>query len=91
MNNLLFLRMKKLFLYMFISMIVSGSAVSDNINNINKLIKKGYVIINEEVVQEKNSLRFTKVLTLQRRYSLIICSLVFNSDAYLNYVNCTEP
>ncbi len=83
--------MKKLFLYTLISMALSWSAVSDEMNNMNKLIEKGYEIIDEDIVSTNDTLQFTKVFTLQLRYSLIICSLVFSSDGDLDNTNCIKP
>ena len=83
--------MKKLFLYTLISMALSWSAVSDEMNNMNKLIEKGYEIIDEDIVSTNDTLQFTKIFTLQLRYSLIICSLVFSSDGDLDNTNCIKP
>ena len=38
--------MKKLLLYTLISLAVSWSAISDEMNSVNKLIEDGYKIIN---------------------------------------------
>ena len=83
--------MKKLFLYILISVALSWSAVSDEMNSVNKLIEKGYEITNTEFYKNNNSSKFTKILTLQLRYSLIICSLVFSSDGDLDNTNCIKP
>ena len=83
--------MKKLFLYTLISMALSWSAVSDEMNNMNKLIEKGYEIIDEDIVSTNDTLQFTKIFTLQLRYSLIICSLIFSSDGDLDNTNCIKP
>ena len=83
--------MKKLFLYTLISMALSWSAVSDEMNSVNKLIEKGYEIIDEDIVSTNDTLQFTKIFTLQLRYSLIICSLVFSSDGDLDNTNCIKP
>tara|TARA_B100000795_G_C22502507_1_gene324516 strand:- start:179 stop:397 length:219 start_codon:yes stop_codon:yes gene_type:complete len=72
-------------------MALSWSAVSDEMNNMNKLIEKGYEIIDEDIVSTNDTLQFTKVFTLQLRYSLIICSLVFSSDGDLDNTNCIKP
>ena len=83
--------MKKLFLYILISVALSWSAVSDEMNSVNKLIEKGYEIIDEDIVSTNDTLQFTKIFTLQLRYSLIICSLVFSSDGDLDNTNCIKP
>lgn len=84
--------MKKLSLYILISLMVSWSAISDDMNSVNKLIEDGYKIISEDIVSKQSSTRFIKVFTLQnRKSSLIICSLVFDSDGYLDDVKCVKP
>ena len=84
--------MKKLLLYTLISLAVSWSAISDEMNSVNKLIEDGYKIINEDIIKIQNSRKFTKVFTLQHRNSsLIICSLFFDSDGYLVWVKCVKP
>ncbi len=71
---------------------MSCSAISDEMNSVNKLIQDGYKIINEDIVKRQNSRRFTKVFTLQnKKSSLIICSLLFDSDGYLEEVKCVLP
>ena len=45
---------------------MSWSAISDEMNSVNKLIEDGYKIINEDIVKTQNSRRFTKVFTLQK-------------------------
>jgi hypothetical protein len=84
--------MKKLFLCILISLAVSWSAISDEMNSVNKLIEDGYKIINEDIIKIQNSRMFTKVFTLQHRNSsLIICSLFFDRDGYLDWVKCVKP
>ena len=57
--------MKKLSLYILISLMVSWSAISDDMNSVNKLIEDGYKIISEDIVSKQSSTRFIKVFTLQ--------------------------
>jgi hypothetical protein len=79
--------MKKISAYILITLMMSCSAISDEMNSVNKLIQDGYKIINEDIVKRQNSRRFTKVFTLQnKKSSLIICSLLFDSDGYLEEV-----
>ena len=61
--------MKKLSLYILISLMVSWSAISDELNSINKLIENGYKIISEDIVSSSNSNRFIKTFTLQNKKS----------------------
>tara|TARA_X000000368_G_scaffold409647_1_gene391946 strand:+ start:207 stop:461 length:255 start_codon:yes stop_codon:yes gene_type:complete len=84
--------MKKISAYILITLMMSCSAISDEMNSVNKLIQDGYKIINEDIVKRQNSRRFTKVFTLQnKKSSLIICSLLFDSDGYLEEVKCVLP
>lgn len=84
--------MKKLSLYILISLMVSWSAISDELNSINKLIENGYKIISEDIVSSSNSNRFIKTFTLQnKKSSLIICNVAFDSDGYPDDFSCTEP
>ena len=84
--------MKKLSLYILISLMVSWSAISDELNSINKLIENGYKIISEDIVSSSNSNRFIKTFTLQnKKSSLIICNVAFDRDGYPDDFSCTEP
>ena len=84
--------MKKISAYIIITLMMSWSAISDEMNSVNKLIEDGYKIINEDIVKTQNSRRFTKKFKLQnKKSSLIICSLLFYNDGYLDEVKCVLP
>jgi len=77
---------------MGLSLLFSGSAISDELNSINKLIENGYKIISEDIVSSSNSNRFIKTFTLQnKKSSLIICNVAFDNDGYPDDFSCTEP
>ena len=77
---------------MGLSLLFSGSAISDELNSINKLIENGYKIISEDIVSSSNSNRFIKTFTLQnKKSSLIICNVAFDSDGYPEDFSCIEP
>ena len=86
--------MKKLLMILSLSLLSSGSATSNELssNSINKLIESGYKIISEDIVSSSNSNRFIKTFTLQnKKSSLIICNVAFDSDGYPDDFSCTEP
>ena len=84
--------MKKLFLYTLISLAVSLSANSDELSSINKLIENGYKIISEDIITRQDSKSFIKTFTLQnKKSSLIICNVSFDSGGYLNDFSCLKP
>ena len=84
--------MKKLLMILSLSLLSSGSATSNELSSINKLIKNGYKIISEDIVSSSNSNRFIKTFTLQnKKSSLIICNVAFDNDGYPDDFSCTEP
>ena len=84
--------MKKLFLYTLISLAVSLSANSDELSSINKLIENGYKIISEDIITRQDSKSFIKTFTLQnKKSSLIICNVSFDSGGYLDDFSCLKP
>ena len=88
--------MKKLFLYIFLGLVVSWNANSSDIitikDGINKLLDDGYKIINEDTVTRQDSLKFIKTFTLQKRNSsIIICNIKFGRYGEFNDLECTKP
>ena len=84
--------MKKLLIIMGLSLLFSGSAISDELKSINKLIENGYKIISEDIVSSSDSNRFIKTFTLQnKKSSLIICNVAFESDGYYDDFYCHKP
>ena len=84
--------MKKLLMILSLSLLSSGSATSNELSSINKLIENGYKIISEDIVSSSDSNRFIKTFTLQnKKSSLIICNVAFDSDGYFDDFSCTEP
>ena len=84
--------MKKLLIIMGLSLLSSGSATSNELSSINKLIENGYKIISEDIVSSSDSNRFIKTFTLQnKKSSLIICNVAFDNDGYPDDFSCTEP
>jgi len=88
--------MKKLFLYIFLGLVVSWNANSKEIttltDGINKLLDEGYKIINEDTVTRQDSLKFIKTFTLQKRNSsIIICNIKFGRYGEFNEFECTKP
>ena len=82
----------KLSLYILISLMVSWSAISDDMNSVNKLIEDGYKIISEDIVSSSDSNRFIKTFTLQnKKSSLIICNVAFDNDGFLDDYRCIKP
>ena len=84
--------MKKLLMILSLSLLSSGSAISNELSSINKLIENGYKIISEDIVSSSDSNRFIKTFTLQnKKSSLIICNVAFDNDGYPDDFSCTEP
>ena len=84
--------MKKLLMILSLSLLSSGSATSNELSSINKLIKNGYKIISEDIVSRSDSNRFIKTFTLQnKKSSLVICNIAFDNDGYPDDFSCTEP
>ena len=84
--------MKKLLMILSLSLLSSGSATSNELSSINKLIENGYKIISEDIVSSSDSNRFIKTFTLQnKKSSLIICNVAFDNDGYPDDFSCTEP
>ena len=83
--------MKKAILILIAGMLLSGNAQAEN-TTINKLLNDGYKIINEDIVSRTDSNRFIKVFTLQnRKSSLMICNVSFDSSGIPDDMNCVEP
>ena len=59
--------MKKLLMILSLSLLSSGSATSNELSSINKLIENGYKIISEDIVSRSDSNRFIKTFTLQNK------------------------
>ena len=77
---------------MGLSLLFSGSAISDELKSINKLIENGYKIISEDIVSSSDSNRFIKTFTLQnKKSSLIICNVAFDNDGFLDDYRCIKP
>jgi len=77
---------------MGLSLLSSGSATSNELSSINKLIENGYKIISEDIVSRSDSNRFIKTFTLQnKKSSLIICNVAFDNDGFLDDYRCIKP
>ena len=75
-----------------LSLLSSGSAISNELSSINKLIENGYKIISEDIVSSPDSNRFIKTFTLQnKKSSLVICNVSFGSDGFLDDYRCIKP
>jgi len=75
-----------------LSLLSSGSATSNELSSINKLIENGYKIISEDIVSRSDSNRFIKTFTLQnKKSSLVICNITFGNDGFLDDYRCIKP
>ena len=84
--------MKKLLMILSLSLLSSGSATSNELSSINKLIENGYKIISEDVISRSDSNRFLKTFTLQnKKSSLVICNITFGNDGFLDDYRCIKP
>jgi hypothetical protein len=84
--------MKKLLMILSLSLLSSGSATSNELSSINKLIENGYKIISEDIVSRSDSNRFIKTFTLQnKKSSLVICNITFGNDGFLDDYRCIKP
>ena len=84
--------MKKLLMILSLSLLSSGSATSNELSSINKLIENGYKIISEDIVSSSDSNRFIKTFTLQnKKSSLVICNITFGNDGFLDDYRCIKP
>ena len=84
--------MKKLLMILSLSLLSSGSAISNELSSINKLIENGYKIISEDIVSRSDSNRFIKTFTLQnKKSSLVICNITFGNDGFLDDYRCIKP
>ena len=83
--------MKKLLAIVVLGLLLSSNAYA-KVNEINKLLNDGYKIIKEDIVSREDSTRFIKVFTLQnRKSSLIICNVSFDSGGRFDDVYCIKP
>ena len=80
--------MKKLLSIMVLSLLFSGNAYAETMN---EWIDKGYKVKNEDIVTSKNSRTATKVYTLiNKRGHVVVCAVRIYSSSGVGSTKCKK-